>query len=505
MKGSIPTCVGQPAFLIFTFSLSTVYPHVCGAAIQLDTVSARRAGLSPRVWGSHDVAGYAGGGRRSIPTCVGQPLVNRLRPSAIMVYPHVCGAAIWNAFPFAHASGLSPRVWGSHQPALPCPTFFRSIPTCVGQPNREEMPCPFLTVYPHVCGAASTSARRPWAGRGLSPRVWGSQKMKLYHGTTQRSIPTCVGQPDGIAIKKCEVGVYPHVCGAATVSRLAHPLRSGLSPRVWGSLILEQVLFAATGSIPTCVGQPLGWLNTMRMPQVYPHVCGAARCKEKILWKRKGLSPRVWGSQPDYQGHGQRNRSIPTCVGQPPEQRDALCTHPVYPHVCGAASSQPSVSCRLNGLSPRVWGSPSAQYLIGDMVRSIPTCVGQPGYRLFFVVFVEVYPHVCGAALPPGGAPHADQGLSPRVWGSQLAKLSRRTRSRSIPTCVGQPRSSAIGKICEKVYPHVCGAAIFHRAGCVWNRGLSPRVWGSPIIAITTEAVQRSIPTCVGQPYHSQG
>ena len=90
-------------------------------------------------------------------------------------------------------------------------------------------------------------------------------------------------------------------------------------------------------------------------------------------------------------------RSIPTCVGQPRHYRYSQCSGPVYPHVCGATQLGWIVLVLIHGLSPRVWGNPHHHYAYGAIVRSIPTCVGQPNVTKSYRMFFPVYPHVCGA------------------------------------------------------------------------------------------------------------
>ena len=94
-------------------------------------------------------------------------------------------------------------------------------------------------------------------------------------------------------------------------------MEEGLSPRVWGNPILTGHAFIFPGSIPTCVGQPPGNEPSASMAEVYPHVCGATGARNRVDVDVKGLSPRVWGNRPDVDPEELRNRSIPTCVGQP--------------------------------------------------------------------------------------------------------------------------------------------------------------------------------------------
>ena len=127
--------------------------------------------------------------------------------------------------------------------------------------------------------------------------------------------------------------------------------------------------------------------------------------------------------------------------------------------MCGAAHWQPQKPTSNEGLSPRVWGSPADAIVSAALIRSIPTCVGQPLPADLNVGNQRVYPHVCGAAQPQKRLDRSYQGLSPRVWGSQSTVLTAGILKRSIPTCVGQPLKYPHAEILPKVYPHVCGAA----------------------------------------------
>ena len=164
--------------------------------------------------------------------------------------------------------------------------------------------------------------------------------------------------------------------------------------------------------------------------------------------------------------------------------------------MCGAAWKRRSRQSRTTGLSPRVRGSRRA-----DLVKQ------RKDLRW-------VYPHVCGAALLPSrtsgvrtrsiptcaGQPnqpipqdHHQGGLSPRVRGSLVDRQSvsgtvyrpayygvQWQNGRSIPTCAGQPAAAAVDP----------GAGL----------GLSPRVRGSPMSRASLSLRWRSIPTCAGQP-----
>ena len=170
----------------------------------------------------------------------------------------MCGAAAASGSPSGVYAGLSPRVWGSREPTHELQLQPGSIPTCVGQPGARLRLLLPSQVYPHVCGAAWRKASAAAAQSGLSPRVWGSPTPFYERYTLARSIPTCVGQPRICTHIAAHAWVYPHVCGAALCGLSLLEVLSGLSPRVWGSPTVYPNTRLVRRSIPTCVGQPNG-------------------------------------------------------------------------------------------------------------------------------------------------------------------------------------------------------------------------------------------------------
>ena len=126
----------------------------------------------------------------------------------------------------------------------------------------------------------------------------------------------------------------------------------------------------------------------------------------------------MWGSPVFIAPAAAGARSIPTCVGQPITSKLVASKVKVYPHVCGAASGRGKEGRLAIGLSPRVWGSRIGLGKLLGWFGSIPTCVGQPAFRLSASAGCAVYPHVCGAAIRAVVYRKENLGLSPRVWGS---------------------------------------------------------------------------------------
>ena len=147
---------------------------MCGATGALTGALNAPCGLSPRVWGNQTIATETKGVGRFIPTCVGQPVGATRRLDDFTVYPHVCGATYTGYAVQNDVPGLSPRVWGNPLDRVGETIRMRSIPTCVGQPLIMSSIKSVLTVYPHVCGATISVLTMIRDGNGLSPRVWGN-------------------------------------------------------------------------------------------------------------------------------------------------------------------------------------------------------------------------------------------------------------------------------------------------------------------------------------------
>ena len=92
----------------------------------------------------------------------------------------------------------------------------------------------------------------------------------------------------------------------------------------------------------------------------------------------------------------------------------------------------------------------------------------------------------------------AQDGSSPRTWGTLACCLSARCCRRFIPTHVGNTPETPASSRCRPVHPHARGE---HPAEVDLKRlviGSSPRTWGTRIQRIKRHCRPRFIPTHVG-------
>ena len=171
-------------------------------------------------------------------------------------------------------NGSSPRMWGTGYRQAQLLTTQRFIPTYVG--NRFKSLCPVIlaTVHPHVCGEQVSTRSVIAPDPGSSPRMWGTGRQSRREGIESRFIPTYVGNSGSVSAPGGVLTVHPHVCG----EQLRNSFRSlriiGSSPRMWGTVIGRSFFQSLCRFIPTYVGNSYRNGNRRLNWTVHPHVCG---------------------------------------------------------------------------------------------------------------------------------------------------------------------------------------------------------------------------------------
>ena len=188
--------------------------------------------------------------------------------------------------------------------------------------------------------------------------------------------------------------------GAGEPNQIARKVitRTGLSPRVRGSLVMPLKQLPHLGSIPAGAGEPQNFHCRVQIERVYPRGCGGADSAPDSVSLDGGLSPRVRGSRPDRLTDLTAHGSIPAGAGEPDYPAPNGSGIRVYPRGCGGALTG---WCRA-----------------GTCAGSIPAGAGEPLRAWPSVSVGGVYPRGCGGARSGDGVRECDVGLSPRVRGS---------------------------------------------------------------------------------------
>ncbi len=132
---------------------------------------------------------------------------------------------------------------------------------------------------------------------GSSPRVWGTPPLPIRLAAVARFIPACVGNATSRKKADDQRPVHPRVCGERSLGVYSSLMRSGSSPRVWGTRASSIVRQRVQGFIPACVGNAYCIRWTYGGTTVHPRVCGERRPDGSSIGLADGSSPRVWGTQ----------------------------------------------------------------------------------------------------------------------------------------------------------------------------------------------------------------
>ena len=145
-----------------------------------------------------------------------------------------------------------------------------------GSPPNFEDDVAFPGSIPAGAGEPNQIARKVITRTGLSPRVRGSLVMPLKQLPHLGSIPAGAGEPQNFHCRVQIERVYPRGCGGADSAPDSVSLDGGLSPRVRGSLAATDAASVADGSIPAGAGEPRTLGDGAFASRVYPRGCGGA-------------------------------------------------------------------------------------------------------------------------------------------------------------------------------------------------------------------------------------
>ena len=231
--------------------------------------------------------------------------------------------------------------------------------------------------------------------------------------------------------------------------------------------------------IPACAGNTQSCRPSCRAAPVHPRVCGEHELEVTHADLAAGSSPRVRGTL-DLRGYAQRNhRFIPACAGNTSLSDVNVLRLPVHPRVCGEHATVKTQRPIPLGSSPRVRGTPQRPLCMKFAIRFIPACAGNTRASEGPQTGHAVHPRVCGEHSGAVPAPVATTGSSPRVRGTQRARIVDWLRIRFIPACAGNTRRAPSGARSLTVHPRVCGEHQITINVKPTNGGSSPRVRGT--------------------------
>ncbi len=335
------------------------------------------------------------------------------------------------------ACGPPPRAWGQRAHGGEDLAGLRSTPTCVGTTRATPTRRRRGGVHPHVRGDNRRICERLNTTVGPPPRAWGQRWRPRQPKAASRSTPTCVGTTRPYRLQMSRPPVHPHVRGDNPSMRSSASLRSGPPPRAWGQLGRVVRRTWHWRSTPTCVGTTRRLCPHAPTGTVHPHVRGDNAPPETPTNLGAGPPPRAWGQRVGPHRRRRVERSTPTCVGTTPLLGLRRLVRQVHPHVRGDNTWITTRYILPSGPPPRAWGQLDEEDVLGELLRSTPTCVGTTAERSARRAAASVHPHVRGDNATAAASSVFPAGPPPRAWGQHVLSCRPDLAPRSTPTCVG--------------------------------------------------------------------
>ncbi len=190
--------------------------------------------------------------------------------SGSSVHPHACGEHCEGCC----EGGSSPRLWGTRNQMGTVLQTIRFIPTPVGNTSSDPFHLWLDTVHPHACGEHCNFLIADCPDSGSSPRLWGTHTTDVKRASSDRFIPTPVGNTTRAPFAHQVRPVHPHACGEHNGQSDNNNAKGGSSPRLWGTLTFHGKERGGMRFIPTPVGNTEQSGRMHRQDLVHPHACG---------------------------------------------------------------------------------------------------------------------------------------------------------------------------------------------------------------------------------------
>ncbi len=302
-------------------------------------------------------------------------------------------------------------MWGTQHDLPRIAVGDRFIPTHVGNTVSQFHLIAARAVHPHACGEHLTIPANSVPRSGSSPRMWGTQVLQRHQSALRRFIPTHVGNTSLQTDSHCYPAVHPHACGEHRTEEITQRVEDGSSPRMWGTLRIDLLRIELRRFIPTHVGNTSVGIEHCDIWAVHPHACGEHL--KAVAWVDKvdGSSPRMWGTLEGVGSENEAIRFIPTHVGNTVVADMQGFAGSVHPHACGEHDGAVGDEYRQQGSSPRMWGT-HLPYRIVFKEEKTPRKI----YRLILYSVVRSRGWNATNCSPSNNT--GCRRLTPRVWNS---------------------------------------------------------------------------------------
>ena len=230
------------------------HPRVCGEHHRHDDAGQILRGSSPRMRGTPVPLLHARLALRIIPAYAGNTRSPMRSVSRCRDHPRVCGEHPMLFDTFVTTVGSSPRMRGTLHDWPIQVVVDRIIPAYAGNTAVLTTEDFFFWDHPRVCGEHICGNVNGGSLRGSSPRMRGTLVSPFRESAFRGIIPAYAGNTSSGKARGSSARDHPRVCGEHEVTAGNSRTNVGSSPRMRGTLNVQQSAGRGVGIIPAYAG-----------------------------------------------------------------------------------------------------------------------------------------------------------------------------------------------------------------------------------------------------------
>ena len=294
--GIIPAHAGNTNFDENTTNTRRDHPRACGEHRSFHSRHQPNMGSSPRMRGTHVLTIWDWASKGIIPAHAGNTDFDVYNILLDRDHPRACGEHTSSIKVAYQDEGSSPRMRGTRRRNVIVIGLLGIIPAHAGNTPRLHLPAAPNGDHPRACGEHPSIWNCGIKHAGSSPRMRGTLYGKGAENSGRGIIPAHAGNTLN-RDRRLEIpGDHPRACGEHALPLLGWSGRSGSSPRMRGTLVLQLDGLDATGIIPAHAGNTFQCGRDARHAGDHPRACGEHFGKLYSAEMAEGSSPRMRGT-----------------------------------------------------------------------------------------------------------------------------------------------------------------------------------------------------------------
>ena len=299
----------------------------------------------------------------------------------------------------------------------------RFIPAHAGNRTLNENDIPRTSVHPRACGEQLPWGNAQLLPDGSSPRMRGTENPRVLRAQCARFIPAHAGNSVCLVIRHLPQPVHPRACGEQMTHLKLIEVAHGSSPRMRGTDCLRVIAVVNIRFIPAHAGNRPGSCHSKLGRTVHPRACGEQLSTLVMASIDSGSSPRMRGTASPPEVLMSKHRFIPAHAGNRWPSQSAPSPAAVHPRACGEQVQDSDTTDVADGSSPRMRGTESVELPALDCDRFIPAHAGNRFITLTIRRTSTVHPRACGEQTQRAASRSFSTGSSPRMRGTAGRKL----------------------------------------------------------------------------------